>query len=65
MAQTITVTGMSCEHCEQRVREALEEIDGVTSARVDRAEEQATIEGEADPDTLVAAVEKAGYEAVA
>jgi len=29
MSQTITVEGMSCEHCEQSVTEALEGVDGV------------------------------------
>ncbi|WP_135662546.1 heavy-metal-associated domain-containing protein [Halorhabdus rudnickae] len=65
MALTITVTGMSCEHCEQSVTEALEDLDGVTEASVDREAEQATIEGDAEPDTLVEAVEDAGYEASA
>jgi len=63
MALTITVTGMSCEHCEQTVREALQAVDGVTNATVDREAEQATVEGADDPGVLVAAVEDAGYEA--
>lgn len=65
MALTITVTGMSCEHCEQTVTEALEAVEGVTNASVDRESEQATVEGETDPDALVAAVEDAGYDAAA
>ncbi|WP_136690043.1 CopZ family metallochaperone [Halorhabdus amylolytica] len=65
MALTITVTGMSCEHCEQTVTEALEDVAGVTSVSVDREAQQATVEGDADPDALVAAVEDAGYEASA
>lgn len=65
MSITLTVTGMSCEHCEQSVTEALEAIDGVTRATADREAEQATVEGEADVDALVAAVESAGYEASA
>lgn len=65
MAQTLTVTGMSCEHCEQTVREALEAVDGVTEATVDHESEQATVEGTVDTDALVTAVEDAGYEAEA
>jgi len=65
MALTITVTGMSCEHCEQTVTEALEGVSGVTSASVNREAEQATVEGDVEPDALVAAVENAGYEASA
>jgi copper chaperone CopZ len=65
MSQTITVEGMSCEHCEQTVEEALEEIDGVLGASADRETDSATIEGSAASETLVSAVEKAGYGASA
>lgn len=63
MSQTITVKGMSCEHCEQTVEEALKDIDGVTSATADHDAETATIEGSTDPDILTTAVEEAGYDA--
>lgn len=63
MAQTITVKGMSCGHCEETVEDALEALEGVTSATADHDAETATIEGVADSDTLTAAVEEAGYEA--
>jgi copper chaperone CopZ len=65
MATTLTVEGMSCEHCEQTVAEALTEVSGVENVVVDREDEHATVEGEADTDTLVAAVESAGYDASA
>ena len=65
MATTLTVEGMSCEHCEQTVAEALEGVAGVTGVSVDREGEQATVEGDADAAALVAAVEDAGYEASA
>ncbi len=63
MSQTITVDGMSCEHCEQTVEDALEKVAGVTSASADREAGTATIDGDAAPDALVGAVEEAGYEA--
>ena len=65
MATTLTVEGMSCEHCEQTVEEALEAVAGVDAATADREAAQATVEGEADQGALVAAVEDAGYEAAA
>ena len=65
MSQTITVEGMTCEHCEQTVEEALEEVDGVTSAIADRNAESATVEGAAESDDLVTVVEDAGYNASA
>jgi len=65
MSRTITVEGMSCEHCEQSVTEALEGVDGVESATADRESASATVEGDADPDALVGAVSEAGYDASA
>ncbi|MFB6069986.1 MAG: heavy-metal-associated domain-containing protein [Halanaeroarchaeum sp.] len=65
MATTLTVTGMSCEHCEQTVTEALEGVPGVTAASADRESDRAVVEGDADIDRLVAAVDDAGYDASA
>ena len=65
VSTTITVEGMSCEHCEQTVEEALSGVAGVTGATADREAEQAVVEGEADAAALVAAVEDAGYDAEA
>ncbi|MFW5920138.1 MAG: heavy-metal-associated domain-containing protein [Halanaeroarchaeum sp.] len=65
MTRTITVEGMSCEHCEQSVVEALEGVEGVRSASADRESHTATIEGDATLDSLVEAVDEAGYEAAA
>jgi len=65
MSTTLTVEGMSCAHCEQTVAEALSDVDGVENVAVDRTDERATVEGDADTDTLVAAVEDAGYDASA
>jgi copper chaperone CopZ len=65
MSQTITVEGMSCEHCEASVTEALEGVEGVERATADRESASATVEGDADPDALVSAVNEAGYDASA
>ncbi|EMA65776.1 Heavy metal transport/detoxification protein [Halorubrum aidingense JCM 13560] len=65
MSRTITVEGMSCEHCEQSVTEALEGVSGVTSATADHESASATVEGDADVDALVDAVSEAGYNASA
>ncbi|WP_226039756.1 heavy metal-associated domain-containing protein [Natrinema sp. DC36] len=65
MSQTITVEGMSCEHCEQTVEDALEDVSGVESVNVDRDAERATVEGNAETTALVEAVDEAGYEASA
>jgi len=65
MSQTITVEGMSCEHCEQSVEDALEDVQGVQSVDVDRDAAQATVEGDAATQDLVSAVDEAGYDASA
>lgn len=65
MSITLTVTGMTCEHCEESVIEALQGVEGVTDASADREAEQATVEGEAETDALIEAVQAAGYEASA
>jgi len=65
MTTTLTVEGMSCEHCEQSVADALRDVEGVTAVSVDRQGEAATVDGDADEDALVAAVKDAGYTAEA
>lgn len=65
MPTTITVEGMSCEHCEQTVEDALTSLSGVTEATVDRAAEEATVDGDVDSAALVESVEDAGYSASA
>ncbi|MEF8851349.1 MAG: heavy-metal-associated domain-containing protein [Haloarculaceae archaeon] len=65
MSTTITVEGMSCDHCEQTVEEALRGVDGVTDATADREGARAVVEGDAGAASLVAAVEDAGYTAQA
>lgn len=65
MSQTITVEGMTCGHCEQSVEEALKSVEGVTNVTVDRESDVATVEGSADTNALVNAVNDAGYDAAA
>ena len=65
MTTTLTVTGMHCDGCVSTVESALEGVDGVTAASADREAETATVEGDADVERLVAAVEDAGYGASA
>jgi len=63
MTTTITVEGMSCEHCEQTVEEALRGVRGVADATADCGAERATVDGDVDVAALVEAVEDAGYPA--
>ena len=66
MTVDISIEGMMCEHCAARVRKALENVEGVSSAVVSLEEKKATVlyEG-SDTSALSAAVEAAGYKVVA
>ena len=59
----ISVKGMMCGHCEKHVKEALEAIDGITSATASHEKAEVAIETskEVDESVIKAAVEKAGY----
>lgn len=63
MKKIITIEGMSCEHCAATVKNALEGLDGVKSAKVDLKKKSATVklaDNIAD-DTLITAVTDAGF----
>ena len=60
----LTIGGMTCASCANRIEKRLNKVDGVT-ATVNYATERAavTIDGDVDPADLVAQVEAAGYTA--
>ena len=60
---TLSVEGMMCNHCKQRVEQALKAVPGVTDAVADVGKKTATVTGDADRAALIAAVENAGYKA--
>lgn len=64
-SQQLLINGMSCASCVSRVQYALQNVPGVSQARVNLAERTALITGSASADALVQAVEKAGYGAEA
>ncbi|KHN49880.1 copper-exporting P-type ATPase CopA [Pectobacterium fontis] len=57
----LLLQGMSCASCVNRVQTALQNVDGVTQARVNLAERSALVSGHVAPEALIAAVEQAGY----
>lgn len=59
----LAVEGMTCASCVGRVERALAAVPGVEVATVNLATERASVRGTADPVSLVAAIEDAGYEA--
>ncbi|MFH1249115.1 MAG: sulfite exporter TauE/SafE family protein [archaeon] len=55
------INGMSCQACARKIEEEIMKVAGVTKARVDFANETAEIEGDANEEEIIKAVEKAGY----
>ncbi len=59
----LKVTGMTCEHCEKAVTNALSDVAGVDKViTVDRERNEAIVEGAAETEALLAAVREEGYE---
>lgn len=60
----LNISGMSCASCVGRIEKALVKVSGVELATVNLATETATVSGlSIAPQQLIAAVEKAGYQA--
>ncbi|MCM1237421.1 MAG: heavy metal translocating P-type ATPase, partial [Ruminococcus flavefaciens] len=59
--QQFVVTGMSCAACSTRVEKAVSKVSGVTSCSVSLLTNSMGVEGTADVDTIIKAVEDAGY----
>ena len=61
MTTELTVNGMTCGHCEKAVQNALKSVPGVQDVRVNLQDGTATVQGDSDPQALVAAVTEEGY----
>jgi len=64
---TLPVVGMTCAACQHHVEDALRSTAGVAEARVDLMAHRARVTFDpaiAQPETLVAAIRQAGYDAV-
>ncbi|MGC2422903.1 MAG: copper ion binding protein [Nitrospirota bacterium] len=60
----LSVTGMTCGHCAMHVENALKELAGVSSAKVDLKEKSAEVtydEAAVDTNKMAEAVAEAGY----
>ena len=60
---SMNVKGMSCGHCQARVKKALESVEGVTAVNVDLLQKTATVEASeaVDQTLLKQSVEKIGF----
>lgn len=66
MVKVIKIEGMSCGHCENRVKNALSGVEGIKIVRVSASEDLAEIEitEEAQLQMAIDAIEDAGYDVV-
>ncbi len=59
--QRYDVTGMSCAACSARVEKAVSKVDGVDTVAVNLLTNSMTVFGDVSADTVIRAVEDAGY----
>jgi len=57
----LKIKGLHCAGCAATVEKALSKVGGVSSAAVSLDKEKAIVEGSANSDLLIGAVEKSGY----
>lgn len=64
MKRKLYIEGMTCEHCVRRVKNALEDMDGVKSAQVNLDEKYSLVELSKDIDQSVfnEVIDDAGYD---
>ena len=65
MTTSYLVPGMTCDHCKVAVTQEVTKVDGVAAVSVDLDTKLVRIDGGADHAALVAAIDEAGYDAVA
>ncbi|EFR30500.1 heavy-metal-associated domain-containing protein [Eremococcus coleocola] len=61
MEKTYEVTGMKCQGCANTVESKLNQVAGVTAAKVDLAKHQAQLEGDFQDADLQAALADTNY----
>ncbi len=64
MTKTVFVEGMTCNNCVRHVKEALEELQGVKTVKVDLEGKKAVIDlsQEVSDNQITDAIEDAGYD---
>lgn len=59
----LAISGMTCSSCVTALTRALSRVPRVTTVQVDLDAGRARVEGSASPEALIAAVQRAGYDA--
>ena len=60
--ETVKIKGMSCGHCVNSTKEALEKIPGISNVKVDLEKGEATYQGDVDIQIIKDAISKIGFE---
>lgn len=61
---TISIEGMSCQHCVAATTKALKDIPGVANVHVDLEKNQASYDGDVDKETVTNAITRIGFKVV-
>ncbi|MFB0899111.1 MAG: cation transporter [Polaromonas sp.] len=61
MNQTLTVTGMTCGHCERAVKNAVQQLDPQAQVNIDRAANRVDIDSTQTREDLAKAIAEEGY----
>ena len=66
MTKTFKVNGMMCQHCQARVKDALDAVEGVekTVVDLDNGTATVTLSNDISDDVLAKAITDAGYEVI-
>lgn len=61
---TVSIKGMSCQHCVASTQKALEEVPGVTNVQVNLEKGEASYDGDVSAEVIKEAITKIGFEVV-
>jgi copper chaperone len=61
MNHHLTVTGMTCGHCEMAVTRAIKQLDGNAQVQIDRAQNLVQVQSSQPRAALAAAIQQEGY----
>lgn len=62
MTKEYVIKGMNCPHCQAAVEKSISGVNGVEQVEVNLSTGKATVEGEHNPEELIAAVRGAGFD---
>jgi copper chaperone CopZ len=61
---TIKIKGMSCQHCVNSTRKALEAVPGISNIQIDLAKGEASFDGKVDMQATKEAIVRIGFEVI-